>query len=338
MIIRKYVVNDMKEALIRAKYELGKEAIIISQNQVKIGKWYQPFKKKMLEVTIAIEDEILEKNTAVKETVEASYNKKKKERALQTKEEKKDIFGPFEEIREGWEKYCQRNLIEHGAIKKGELKNFVSEEFIDNSFTKDLSLSGVNVFLGPTGVGKTTTIAKIAAREHLNNNKKVGLLTIDTYRIAAVEQLKTYARILGVPCETAKNPSDIKKRMEKLRYCDLILVDTLGASPKNEDRIEDIKEFLNEIEEENNRYLVVSMSSDTDTNSSIFQKYRELDYEGLILTKFDEVRNFSNFWSIMKNNVLPVQYYCFGQEVPDDMDESSLEGVLDYLWDEVAYG
>jgi len=341
LIIRRYIVKDMREAVIRAKYELGSDAIIISQKPVRPGKWYNFLRKTMLEVTVAIEENIREKagEDKVKEkkaptAAEAVKEARAADRRLEsTKMEK--VFGRNDNAAARWQEYCGRHAISEESVGFEQMKRFIGEEYPENAFSRDLELGKINVLVGPTGVGKTTSIAKIASGEFLQNNRKVGLITIDTYRIAAVEQLKKYAEILGINCEPVSDPSEMKGKISKLRNCEMILIDTVGASPKNEDRIEDVKLYLDEIEEEKNTYLTLSMSSDVDTNNSILEAYRALDYDSIILTKFDEVKNFNNFWNMMENNGKPIQYFCFGQTVPEDIRESSLDSVLSYLWGEL---
>ncbi len=343
MIIKKYVVNDMKEAMVRAKYELGTDAIIISHKMVRPGKWYQIFRKKMLEVTVALEDTVHEKNKREKEKFNQILfereKKKTQEASMREKEKLKlqKIFGNDEIIRTRWEEYVRREAIDGEEVTLKRIKEFIGSTYVDHAYEKELPLGRINVLVGPTGVGKTTTIAKIASKELLENDQKVGLLTIDTYRIAAVEQLRKYAEILGISCETVNEPKEIAEKLEKLSDCDVILVDTVGASPKDEDRIEDIWSYLKELPEERNTYLSISMSSEVDTNKRIMKKYKDLSYNAIILTKFDEVENYNNFWNMMENNVLPVQYFCHGQTVPEDMMESTLENVLSYLWKELQY-
>lgn len=368
MIIKKYVVHDMKEALIRAKYELGKEAIIVSQKTIRPGKWYQLFRKRMLEVTVASEEKVQEKNMKAKETfqkiafsdetpireekqsemikiaketlkntLEKSIRREmEKAQQLESREEElyQKVFAESTLARERFDEYRQKHRLGEKLLKE-DLLSFVKEVYIDNPFMKEKPFGKLNVLVGPTGVGKTTTIAKIASTALLEENRTVGLLTIDTYRIAAVEQLKKYAEILGIPFVTVEDSKDIRKKLDELSHVDIILVDTIGASPKDEERLEDIKRYLAELPEERNTYLSISMSQDTDTVKRILNTYKELRYDALILTKLDEVENFRNFWSLMENTVLPVQYFCHGQEVPEDLEEAELSRVLSYLWEEL---
>ncbi len=326
MIIKRYIVDDMKEALIRAKYELGSDAIIISQRTIKIGKWYNPFKKKKLEVTLAVEEDTKTEDKAMEEPeiIEPKYS-------LKDLIDKNPMFiNANDRIRNQLLGYCKLNLKESEYLTKEEIVDFINIIFKDNCFKNKLDLCRINTFIGPTGVGKTTTIAKIAAEEFLKNKKKVGLITMDTYRIGAVEQLKTYAGILGVPFEVVIKPEEMKEKIDKLSNCDILLIDTLVTSQNNKEKIEDIQSYFKDIKEDINTYLTVSMSTDKETLLSILKKYKKLKYDALILTKFDEISSFANFWNIIEINSYPVQYFCYGQDVPDDIKIATLDNLISY--------
>lgn len=353
MIIKNYIVTDMKEAIIRAKYELGSEAVIISQRTIKIGKWYNPFKKERLEVTVALEEKNIIKSRATKEfpvreipikeipLKNITVNDTKPVNAndsLREAIESEPIYSKASnKVKDQLVNYCKLHSKEDHNLTSEENKDFLRIALKDNCFEKKLDLGKINVMIGPTGVGKTTTIAKIASREYLLNNKKVGLITMDTYRIGAVEQLKTYANILGLPFEIVNDPSDMKKKIDKLSYCDIILIDTLGTSPKNQDKLDDINEYIQAIDKNINTYLVLSISTDSDTTLSILDKYKQLDYDALILTKLDEVSNLTNFWCIIENNSYPIQFFCNGQDVPDDIQNANLDNLFDYFEENYIY-
>lgn len=331
MIIKKYIVNDMKEAVTRAKYELGQDAIIISERKVKIGKWYNPFKISKLEVTVALEEtKNIENDFKVdKPTFE-------KQDPLSKSIEVEDFYEKASEmLKNQLVNYCKLHRKTDHNLNRVEVKDFLSAALKDNCFEKKLELTRINVMIGPTGVGKTTTIAKIAAREHLMNKKKVGLITMDTYRIGAVEQLKTYANILEIPFEVVNKQSEMVEKINLLGDCDIILIDTLGTSPKNQDKLEEIKEYFLDIEEKINTYLVISSATERETTLNILDKYQQLNYDALILTKLDEADVLTNFWCIIENNIKPVQFLCVGQDVPDDIKEATLDNLLDYY--EVNY-
>ncbi|MFZ7120948.1 MAG: hypothetical protein ACOWWH_08375 [Eubacteriaceae bacterium] len=329
MIIKKYVVSDMREAIIRAKYELGREAVIISQRKVKDGKWFIPFKKNKLEVTVAIEEDIAKENPL-----------KNNKNYISSKNENKNTSGIFTNLsdnsRQKLSNYCKLHKKNQDDLIQENLREFILENFKNNCFEKKIEFSKINAFIGPTGVGKTTTIAKIASNEYLVNKKKVGLITMDTYRIGAVEQLKTYANILGIPCETVERPQEMEKKIDKLSYCDIILIDTVGTSQKNTDKMDDIYKYLNAISEDMNKYLVLSISTEKETTLSILDKYKKLNYNAIILTKFDEVNTFHNFWNLLENNKMPVQFFCFGQDVPEDIKKASIDNVISFLWGELV--
>jgi len=335
MIIKKYIVNDMKEALVRAKYELGAEAVIISQRLVKTGKWYDLFKNKELEVTVAIEEHMPLKGNNVdniNKIVTTTINSQ-----VESLEIDPFYNGSSDLVKAQLVNYCNLHGKNNFHLTPEEKKDFAKIVLKQSSFEKKLKLCKVNVLIGPTGVGKTTTIAKIAARESLINKKKVGLITIDTYRIGAVEQLKTYANILKIPFEVVNEPAEMLEKVRLLSHCDIILIDTLGTSPKDLQKLEEIKKLLKSIEKELNTYLVMSISTDKDTILSILEKYKSLKYDALIITKLDEVSNISNLWYFLENNCAPIQFFCHGQDVPDDIAVATLDNIFDFCEENFQY-
>lgn len=322
MIVRKYIVNDMKEAIVRAKYELGRDAIIINQNTVTIGKWYNPFKQKRLEVTMAVEEGL---------KVYSGIPDEKPQCSLEDAIKGDPIFkNAKEELKEQLKSYCKLYQLKYCDLSVKQKKEFINIAYRNNCFEKKLKPGRVNVLIGPTGVGKTTTIAKIAAEECMTNKKKVGLITIDTYRIGAVEQLKTYADILNIPFEVVNEPDEMKEKIDKLSACDILLIDTLGTSPNNKNKLADIRRYIDNIGVDSNIYLVLSISTDKETALSTIHKYKTLNYNALIMTKFDEVNSFTNVWNILENNDFPVEYFCCGQSVPEDIRYATLDNLIAY--------
>lgn len=177
-------------------------------------------------------------------------------------------------------------------------------------------------FIGPTGVGKTTTIAKIASKFKIEQEKKVALLTADTYRIAAAEQLRTYADILNTPLSIVYTPEDIAKEIEKLHEYDLILVDTAGFSHKNDAQREDMKTLLSSLPDTYERqiYLVLSSTTKYKDLIEITETYQNFCEYSLIFTKLDETRAYGNILNMKLKTGAPISYVTTGQNVPDDIE------------------
>jgi len=174
------------------------------------------------------------------------------------------------------------------------------------------------MLIGPTGVGKTTTIAKLAANYGLLEGRKVALVTVDTYRIAAVEQLKTYAEIIGIPCEVVFNPADIMKALEKHSHRDVVLIDTAGRSPHNEEQIAELTEFIKEGNPDE-IILVLSATTRSEDILEIYNCFNIIRVDKIIFTKLDETSNYGNILNAVHKTRTPMAYITNGQNVPDDI-------------------
>ena len=175
-------------------------------------------------------------------------------------------------------------------------------------------------FIGPTGVGKTTTIAKIASTMKLNEKAKIGLVTSDTYRIAAVEQLRTYANILQVPLKVIYNAKEMDEVKELYQDYDLVLVDTAGRSHKNKEQCDDIQKIINLVPEEDREvYLVLSATTKYRDLTKIVETYNQISDYSIIFTKLDETSCLGNILNIKMLTNAPLSYTTWGQNVPDDI-------------------
>lgn len=177
-------------------------------------------------------------------------------------------------------------------------------------------------FVGPTGVGKTTTIAKIASSFRVEHKKKVALLTADTYRIAAAEQLRTYANILEVPFRVVYTANEIAKAVEDFRNYDYILVDTTGHSPNNESQCENMSDLINSVETTAAKevFLVLSASTKYRDLMQIADTYKEIADYKLIFTKLDETSTLGNIYNLKLYTGATLSYITCGQNVPDDIE------------------
>lgn len=188
-------------------------------------------------------------------------------------------------------------------------------------------------FVGPTGVGKTTTIAKIASSFRVEQRKKVALLTADTYRIAAAEQLRTYANILEVPFRVVYTAKEIASTIEDFREYDYILVDTTGHSPNNEAQCENMGDLINSVETTATKevFLVLSASTKYRDLMKIADTYKEIADYKLIFTKLDETSTLGNIYNLKMYTGAPLSYVTCGQNVPDDIENFNPQATVKQL-------
>ena len=179
----------------------------------------------------------------------------------------------------------------------------------------------VVALVGPTGVGKTTTAAKLAARFKLQHGLRVGLLTVDTYRIAAIEQLKTYADIIDLPLAVGGDPESARRALDELGAVDLVLVDTAGRSPKDQPKIHELGELLTRLRPDE-VHLVLSASTSRRSLCATADQFAPARPDRLILTKLDEAETLGAFAAILGRSDRPVSYLTTGQSVPDDIEEA----------------
>jgi flagellar biosynthesis protein FlhF len=172
--------------------------------------------------------------------------------------------------------------------------------------------------VGPTGVGKTTTIAKLAANFRLREKLRVGLITVDTYRIAAVEQLRTYADIIDLPMEIVATPREMHQAVARMADLDLILMDTAGRSPRDDVKILELKTMLAEAAP-NEVHLVLSSVTSAASLSKTAEQFADVGTTALVLTKLDEAASLGNLLPLLRTSRLPLSYLTHGQNVPDDI-------------------
>jgi flagellar biosynthesis protein FlhF len=367
MIIKKYVVNSMNEAMTRIRYELGNEAIIISQRKIRKKGIIGFFSKKVIEVTAAVDNKnkYKEKNAnnldisdsleAIKKVMDSerkpvlkvaednnrnndakdSVNLHNSDYLISEMKEMKGILSSFvstgigskgkSELQERLENSDLNSEIIEDVISRIKLdKREVDEkEKLKEALNCMVNVTKpknekIIVLVGPTGVGKTTTIAKLAGRLSLIEKKKVGLITVDTYRIGAVEQLRTYADIMNIPFDVVFSIKDMEKTIENMKNCDVILVDTTGRSSKNVMQISELRAFIEKTKSED-IHLVMGASTKNSDIKTIVEGYRVLNYNSIIVTKLDETSTYGSLLNILSYGKKPLSYVTTGQNVPDDI-------------------
>jgi len=189
--------------------------------------------------------------------------------------------------------------------------------------------------VGPTGVGKTTTTAKLAAMYALNRGNKVALITMDIFRVGAVEQLKTYSRIMGIPLEVASTPKELEKAVEKHSACDLIFIDTAGRSHKDKEKLDEMKNFLdNKIPIE--VYLCLSATTKDRELEEILNRFKIFQVSKVVFTKIDESESFGNMVNLLMKDNLQIAYFTTGQRVPEDIEVATSAKLADMILREAS--
>lgn len=190
------------------------------------------------------------------------------------------------------------------------------------------------MLVGPTGVGKTTTLAKLAARYSLmlNQRYRVGVVTLDTYRLAAVDQLMAYARMMKLSIDTVVEPEEFGKAIDSLKHCDYILIDTAGHSQHDRSKLQALKSYLN------NDYkidvnLVLAINAKYEDLRDTYNAFSEMNIDTLIFSKLDESRNFGNMFSLVYETKKPISYLSIGQGVPNDLILAGNDYLVDCLLD-----
>ena len=178
----------------------------------------------------------------------------------------------------------------------------------------------VVALVGPTGVGKTTTLAKLAAQFKIYENKKVALITLDTYRMGAVEQLKSYAQIMTLPLTVALTPQELKEALYKYRDKDLILIDTSGRSQFDKTHLFELKGFLQIIKSEIEVHLLLSLNNKLVDMLEMIKRFQILSPSSLLITKLDETMYYGDILNIAAEANEPFSYITTGQNVPEDIE------------------
>ncbi|MGX2959276.1 flagellar biosynthesis protein FlhF [Peribacillus sp. JNUCC 23] len=228
----------------------------------------------------------------------------------------------------------------HGRSSEEEFSNQVKAELLNQfSTVKDWGFHAEKKYLnivGPTGVGKTTTLAKAAALCMLKQNKRVAFITTDTYRIAAIDQLKTYAKILNVPIEVAYNLEDFQKAIERFSHYDLVFIDTAGRNFRNADYVRDLQNII-DFSVEMETYLVLSLTSKQKDMEDIYRQFSMIPIKQVIFTKADETSTYGAMVNFTIKNEMGVAYVTNGQNVPDDIEMANPQLLVKMVLGEKNY-
>lgn len=319
MQIKRFEGKDIQEALRQVKEELGPEAIILSTQKVK-GPLHRIglSNRSRVEVVAAIDRTPDSCPSMIPPFLLDGEGGTKEEGMIQkilsagfSPEFIHHLIKEIQILRKAYGNACLSEVY-HG---------FLRSKLMEQIEVTSPSLSQTRIwsFIGPTGVGKTTTMVKLAAYFSLNVTPRVTLITIDTYRIGAIDQLKTYAQILKLPLEVAFHCEGLKKIIEKNRDQDLLLIDTTGRSPNARDQIEELRSFLTVHPQIENHLILSATTKENDLNR-IVQQFSLLPIQSYIFTKIDETDEFIPLFNQLLRYKRPLSYLTNGQRVPEDIE------------------
>jgi flagellar biosynthesis protein FlhF len=347
MQVKKYRAGTIKEATAMVKEVLGHDAMIISTKKIK-----GDGKNGLFEVTaippgsdissghsdsfVNVKSELM----SIKEMLYLLNHSGSFSEKLLLTPGVLNIYSRM--IKNGINEHYARLFLQRTGVFNGNsdngmnnVKEKVSKEIKQVIKTKDPFKAGENrpiiaAFIGTTGVGKTTTIAKLAAQLMLKFGKKVGLISIDAYRIGAMEQLNTYANILGVPCFKAFKKKDLLFALKKMEGKNIVLIDTAGQSQYDMSRIEELKRMMPGDMNINTHLLLSVATTESEMNKAAVN-FSALKYHSYIFTKTDETERWGSIINqVMKLN-LPISYITNGQKVPEDIEQADKAKILKLL-------
>ncbi|HLR41063.1 MAG TPA: flagellar biosynthesis protein FlhF [Virgibacillus sp.] len=365
MKVKKYVAPTMPEVMSKIRKELGPDAVILNSKEIKRGGFFGFFEKRNIEVVAALDPEPINPKSTGETQTSSTNLLKAEENNIHT-----DVLQEIKHLKSMIEhqafrttsnylpdyQFAYQHLIdqevdvqlaqeimdtvlkqheENGEMNASQTAMRDIQSEIENRLN-DISFQGITYeeqiihFVGPTGVGKTTTIAKIAANCMLNDHKKVAFITTDTYRIAAIDQLKTYARILNIPIEVAYTTKDYQMALKKFASYDVILVDTAGRNFRDDKYIHELKNMI-DFNVNTESYLVLSLTAKSQDITDVQLQFQQLDIKKVIFTKADETKQYGSMLNIVLKSHLGIAYLTNGQDVPEDLIRPTPEKIGEYI-------
>ncbi|MEA3546417.1 MAG: AAA family ATPase [Thermodesulfobacteriota bacterium] len=333
MKIKRFEAPDNITAFALVKKELGENAVILSSKTLEKGSRNARFE------VIAAMDYELETVTApptetARQKAPSTYGDHSfrgnvpKQKAEQKDRgeinfESRDLKMRFSRMlkeqtrKEGLKKPAQKNKSAEKTKVEKWRDSIIDQIHINPLKIKKSTQPEILALVGPTGVGKTTSAAKLAAWFSLRENCRVTLLSMDCYRIGATDQLRTYARIMRLPCEIVLRKKDLADAISRHQDSDLIIIDTAGKSPYDPDHVAELKNWFAPFDSIQ-PYLVLSASTKKEDIKTIINSYTPLDIASLIISKVDETRTYATLCQEIATSSLPVSYLACGQRVPED--------------------
>jgi len=348
MQVKKYRGKTINDALARVKNVLGPEAMIISTKKLRERDGYNGFEVAAMQARDDISDtssspymEVKSELMSIKEMIYLLNHSGGITEALMMNPGTMNLYAKL--IRNGVDDHYARMFLERAGVIKGDssydtnsikkktIKEIMKVVGIKNPFDSQNGRQIIAAFIGTTGVGKTTTIAKLAAQLMFTAKRKVGLISIDNYRIAAMEQLKTYASILGIPCFPAFNRKDLLFALKRMGGRDVVLIDTAGQSHYDKHRITELKNMIAG-DPFISSHLLMSVSTTDSEMSKAATNFSPLEFQSYIFTKIDEAERCGSVINQIMKLPLPISYITTGQNVPEDIERANKKRILNLLF------
>lgn len=349
MQIRTYTAPTRLEALLKVRQELGPEAVIVTERKVRQRRFMGLLRREMVEVVAVLKEDgntprepspslqrrlqRLEQEMQEVRTLIQAVRHHLEEEEPPPSASQAAVFSTTEHpllpylLAIGTEPALARTLLQEVPKEETELNQL---EHLRRALLRFIPVGGtlqpgslgrqVAVLVGPTGVGKTTTIAKLAACYALEHQKRVGLISVDTYRIGAIEQLRTYAEIMNLPLQIAYNAEEVKEALQTLDSRDLVLIDTIGRGQRDQNHLEELRAAL--LPTQAIVYLTISATADTHVLYEVLDRFSIFRPNRLIITKTDEAVRFGPLLNLIAHRRMPIAYWTNGQRVPEDIQEA----------------
>lgn len=348
MDIKRYMVTNMQEALHQIKKDLGPDAIIVSSHKVRekgLKGLFSPLKIEVTAVAEKNEAEIVKEELGQIKSLLTHVSQKNLSGygnySMSTPEQ--DILNKIKQCflrMEVDEQIVDSLLRDLDVINKtqDEIKEQLQERVaaLFKPATADNDGSKVLAFIGTPGVGKTTTLAKIGAIYSLFNSFSIAFITIDTYRIGAVEQMRIYGDIIGATVEVVTSPAELRLAVEKHKDKDLILIDTAGRPSRNLYQLAEVKSFLEGLDFVD-IHLVISAATKNNDMLRILNDYKVIAYSKLIITKTDETELLGSLLNVAHAATVPIAYITNGQAVPDDIEPANPKLLAGWIMKDVVF-
>jgi flagellar biosynthesis protein FlhF len=356
MRIKKFTANNYSTALQQVKQELGADALVLSTRSIKPPSLIAGKKQATrVEITAAVEyaspveeqkvqvphekKSMPEEDADLKSLIFSLLSQTDRAKSMGLMPHQFDTYSHL--VESGLDEKLASKILKKALEQNSEQSSTKESLKVMNLMKKVLPCKGeidlnnqgpkIVAFVGPTGVGKTTTVAKIAAEYALRRAKKVAMISLDTYRMGAIDQLRIYGDIMEVPVEVAGGKEELRQIIANHADKDLILIDTTGRSHQDKDYSRQLKEVFDAVGGVET-HLVLSVTAQEKLFTATYHQFSTMGLDRVLFTKLDEGLNFGSLFNFTVRNKLPISYFTSGQQVPEDLEVARPERVISLIF------